>query len=280
MLPKFFISLLLIVSFHAAVVAQQTQTQTQKQEQKQDTTAPETQKEKKVDIKFQHRYYSTGQFFHETGLFAKKPFHWIGRDWLRAGIVTAGTFAAMSLDHTLQNATQGQQRYYYSPFIVGGRVYGEWYSIGGVAAVFQIYGIIAHDTAAKKISIELFQGGVYAEFATTVLKFIIGRERPIATTNSMVFKPLSFKYIYESMPSGHTTSAFALSTIMSRHAHSTFLKILAYVPAGFTMFSRIYQDQHWLSDEVPAAAIGFFVGNWVVDLHEGKRHKINVPFTP
>jgi hypothetical protein len=36
------------------------------------------------------------------------------------------------------------------------------------------------------------------------------------------------------------------------------------------MFSRIYQHQHWLSDEIPAAAIGYFVGNWVVDLHEGK----------
>ena len=78
------------------------------------------------------------------------------------------------------------------------------------------------------------------------------------------------------MPSGHTTSAFALSTVMSRHAHSTALKILAYVPAGFTMFSRIYQHKHWLSDELPAAAIGYFVGNWVVDMHEGKRHRIKV----
>ena len=78
------------------------------------------------------------------------------------------------------------------------------------------------------------------------------------------------------MPSGHTTTAMALSTVMSRHANTTLLKILAYVPVGFTMFSRIYQDQHWLSDELPAAAIGYFVGNGVVDLHEGKRHRINV----
>ena len=68
----------------------------------------------------------------------------------------------------------------------------------------------------------------------------------------------------------------ALSTVMSRHANSTVLKILAYLPAGFTFFSRIYQDKHWLSDEVPAAAIGYFVGNWVVYLHEVKRHRINV----
>ncbi len=78
------------------------------------------------------------------------------------------------------------------------------------------------------------------------------------------------------MPSGHATSAMALSTVMSRHANSTALKILAYVPAGFTLFSRIYQNQHWLSDEIVGAAIGYATGNWVVDLHEGKRHRINV----
>jgi hypothetical protein len=275
MLHKFFISVVLLCSFQLSVSAQLKPAQA-----KQDSIAPETPKEKQADKKFQYRYYSVPQFFHETGLFVKKPFHWKSHDWLRVGLVTAATIAVMPLDQPLQQATQGQQRYYYSPFIVGGRVYGEWYSIGGVAAAFQIYGLIAHDSAAKKVSIELLQGGIYAELATTVLKFGIGRERPIATQNSFSYKPFSFKYIFESMPSGHTTSAFALSTIMSRHAHTTALKILAYVPAAFTMFSRIYQDQHWLSDEVPAAAIGYFVGNWVVDLHEGKRHKINVPFTP
>ena len=63
---------------------------------------------------------------------------------------------------------------------------------------------------------------------------------------------------------------------MSRHAHSTGLKILAYIPAAFTLFSRIYQDKHWVSDELIGAAVGYFVGNWVVDLHEAKRHRINV----
>ena len=81
---------------------------------------------------------------------------------------------------------------------------------------------------------------------------------------------------YHSFPSGHTTSAMAMSTVMSRHANSTFIKILAYMPVGFTIFSRIYQHQHWPSDVIPALAIGYFTGNWVVDLHEGKRHRINV----
>ena len=165
----------------------------------------------------------------------------------------------------------------YSPWIVGGRVYGEWYSIIGVSTIFGSYGLITHDTAAKKISIELFQAGAYAEAVTEVFKIILGRERPIVTDNSSIYHPFNLANDFESMPSGHSTAAVALSTVMSRHAHTTFLKILAYVPAGFTMFSRIYQHQHWLSDVIPGAAVGFFTGSWVVDLHEGKRHRIIVP---
>ncbi len=240
-------------------------------------TAPETIKEKKLETKLQKRLYSFPQFLNETSLLIKQPTKWVPRDKIRFGIVIAATLAVMPFDQRITNSTQGHQRYYYSAPVVGGRIYGEWYSIGAVAGVFGIYGLTVKDTAAKKIAIELLQAGLYSEFFTMILKIAIGRERPIATNDAFTYHPFSlWDYNFHSMPSGHTTSAFALSTVMSRHAGSTALKILAYVPAGFTMFSRIYQHQHWLSDEILAAALGYFAGNWVVDLHEGRRHKINV----
>jgi len=64
---------------------------------------------------------------------------------------------------------------------------------------------------------------------------------------------------------------------MFRHAHSTFWKIMAFVPAGFTVFSRFYQDWHWPSDLFFGAATGFATGMWVVTLHERPLHKINIP---
>lgn len=268
MLKNFFISVILTMSFQIAVMAQ---------DKKPDVTAPETPKEKKLEKKLETKLYSIPQFVHETSLFAKQPTKWVGKDWLKLGIVTAATIAVMPFDERIINSTQGHQNYYTSAPVVGGRIYGEWYSIAGVAGAFAIYGWIARDTAAKKVSIELLQAGLYSEFVTTVLKIAIGRARPVSSSNAFTFHPFSFAdYNFHSMPSGHTTSAFALSTVMSRHAHTTGLKILAYVPAAFTMFSRIYQNQHWLADEVLGAAIGYFAGNWVVDLHEGKRHRINV----
>jgi len=285
MLYKLILAFLLLISFQLNLFAQDTKnyvaasdtTKEKLLEKKKDVTAPETPKEIKLEKKLQKRLYSFPQFANETFLFVKQPTKWVGRDWIKTGISIALTIGVMPFDQSITNSTQGKQHYYYSTPVVAGRIYGEWYSIGGVAGAFGLYGLIAHDTASKKISIELFQAGLYSELVTTVLKIAIGRERPVSTENAFTYHPFSlFNYNFHSMPSGHTTSAFALSTVMSRHAHTTTLKILAYIPAGFTMFSRIYQHQHWLSDEILAAAIGFYAGNWVVDLHEGKRHRINV----
>jgi membrane-associated phospholipid phosphatase len=264
MLYKFRILLPFIIAFQSCVFAQ---------EVKKDTI-PETKGEKAQEKK----PYSVSQFAHETFLFIKQPLAWDGYDWLKVGIVTAATISLMPFDERIANSSGGNQRYYYySAPIVGGRVYGEWYSIGGVAGAFGLYGLIAHDSAAKRIGLELLQAGLFSELVTEVFKNALGRARPYTNEGAFSYHPFRlFNIDFNSIPSGHTTSAMALSTVLSRHAHSTILKILAYVPAGLTMFSRIYQNQHWLSDVVPAAAIGYFAGTWVVNLHEGKRHRINV----
>ena len=235
--------------------------------------APETKLEKTRE----KQLYSIAQFGRESALFIKQPLRWKGKEWLTVGALTAGTILLTYADQPLRNATQGDQQYNTSAAVVGGRIYGEWYSIGGVAGAFALYGWIAKDTTAKKVAIELFQAGVYSEFVTQILKMSVGRARPYMNLGSGNFHAfVGSNPDYNSFPSGHSTSAFALSTVMARHAHTTGLKILAYVPAGFTLFSRIYQDKHWVSDELIGAAIGYFVGNWVVDLHESRRHKIHV----
>lgn len=237
----------------------------------------ETKKDTILEKKLEKRFYGIGQFTHETYLFVATPTRWHAADWLRVGAVLAITAAIMPLDRTINSSMQGNQHYYYSVPIVAGRVYGEWYTIGAITAAFGGYGILAHDTGAKKIAIELLQAGAYSELFTEVLKVGIGRYRPYEDVGPFKFHPFNINNNTESMASGHSTSAFALSTVMFRHAHSTFLKILAFVPAGFTVFSRLYQNFHWSSDCFMGAAAGFSTGMWVVTLHERKLHKINVP---
>ena len=272
MLNKFFASLLCIIIFQSSLIAQDKKSDTIPGTKGKLDVAPETKKEKKLEKKL----YSVSQFGRETVLFVKQPLRWKAIDYVEIGAIAGGTVLLTLVDQRLRNMTQGDQRYYYSWPVVGGRIYGEWYSIGAVAGGFALAGLIKRDTASKKIAIELLQAGLYAETITEILKVIVGRARPYMNEGSHSFRPFSFTADYNSFPSGHSTSAFALSTVMSRHAKSLGLKILAYLPAAATLFSRIYQDKHWVSDELIGAGVGFFMGNWVVDLHEAKRHRINV----
>lgn len=276
MLNKLFISVLLIITFQSVVIAQETKHDTIAGTKGKLDVAPETKEERKQEKKL----YSFSQFGKESLLFVKQPLRWKGKDWITVGALAGGTALLTLADQPLRDATQGDQNYYYSVPVVAGRVFGEWYSIVAVAGSFGAYGMIARDTSAKKIAIELFQAGLYSELVTGLLKTVVGRARPYMNEGPSSFHPFTFfNPDYNSFPSGHSTSAFALSTVLSRHAHSTALKIIAYTPAALTLFSRIYQDKHWVSDELIGAAIGYFVGNWVVDLHETKRHRINVAVT-
>ena len=144
---------------------------------------------------------------------------------------------------------------------------------------FAIHSLLTNDGGTKKIAYEIGQASLYAGATTYLLKMAIGRARPYTDEGSRSFHPFSnlfFKQDYQSLPGGHTTVAFVLSTVLSRNAKSVWLKGLAYLPAVLTFVSRIYQDQHWTSDCVLGGALGYFIATWVVDLHEQNDSRVHV----
>jgi membrane-associated phospholipid phosphatase len=223
--------------------------------------------------------YNFSQFGDETLDFIKQPGKWEGSDWLKLGAITAGTFLIMeTVDQPVRTAVLKDQRYYYSAPIVGGRVWGEIYSPIVLFSGYAIYSLLTQDIGTRKIAYEIGQASLYAGGFSFILKLIIGRSRPYSNEGKGFFRPFSsiFNQDSKSMPSGHSTVAFILSTVLSRNTDSPVLKILAYVPAVFTMISRVYQDQHWTSDTFAGAALGYFVGTWVVDHHESNNSGVEM----
>jgi membrane-associated phospholipid phosphatase len=70
-----------------------------------------------------------------------------------------------------------------------------------------------------------------------------------------------------SLPSGDATVAFALSAVMAGMIENRLWKIAWYGLAVVTALSRIYHDQHWLSDVLLSTIIGTIVGVWMVNKH-------------
>lgn len=221
--------------------------------------------------------YTFPQFWSETGDFVKQPANWEGGDWLRIGLIGAATFVVMeTVDQPVRTAVLKDQRYFNSFPIEFGRMYGELYSPVVFFAGFAIHSLITNDIGTRKIAYEVGQASLYAGALTFLLKFAIGRSRPYTRDGKSTFHPFSnlFNTDYQSSPGGHNAAAFVISTVLSRNAKPTWLKVIAYLPAVLTFVSRVYQDKHWTSDDFLGAALGYYVATWVVDKHEDNSKPI------
>lgn len=98
-----------------------------------------------------------------------------------------------------------------------------------------------------------------------VLKRIFQFPRP-----KLYFEETAFQYLHYvnhvtlhssySFPSGHTTSAFALATVLVLSFKKQWLAIPCFLFAMLVGYSRIYLAQHFLFDVMVGAAIGTLSG--------------------
>jgi membrane-associated phospholipid phosphatase len=229
--------------------------------------------------------YNFSQFGNETWDFVKQPTKWEGCDWLKIGLISAGTFLIIkTADEPIRDflgyprLDNSLPKYYYSVPIEFGRVWGEIYMPVLLFGGFAIHSLITDDNGTRKIAYEIGQASIYAGALSFILKLAIGRSRPYLNEGPTHFTPFAsiFNQDNKSLPSGHATVAFVISTVLSRNVKSPVLKVLAYLPAALTLVSRVYQDQHWTSDVFLGGAVGYFVATWVVDQHENNKSIVEI----
>lgn len=227
---------------------------------------------------FGQQKFSFSQFGNESWDFIKQPTKWDGSDWLKLGLVSAATILLIhTADQPIRDVVLRNQQFYNSLPIKIGNMWGDWYPTVIIGSAFALHGLLDDNSPSKKIAFEVVQAGIYTEILTQIIKHSFGRSRPYKELGSTSFKPFSFLgWDFTSMPAGHTTWAFSLSTVLSRNFKPVWLKVLAYIPAALTFVARIYQDHHWTTDNFVGAALGYFVATWVVDQHEKKEFMVEV----
>jgi membrane-associated phospholipid phosphatase len=100
------------------------------------------------------------------------------------------------------------------------------------------------------------------------MKFLLGRSRPSAEEGAQDYRPFNVR---GSMPSFHTTEAFAVASVISDHVANPWVSALAYGLAAGVGLSRLEADRHWASDVLLSAAIGTAVGKAIVALNRQRR---------
>jgi len=117
-------------------------------------------------------------------------------------------------------------------------------------------GYLFKDPTLKSTSWNAFKSIASTAVITEFLKLSVGRARPYMEKGAFHFRSFHDNTNhFKSLPSGHTSLAFAFFTPFAE-SYSRWLYI---VPASVAI-SRVYQNDHWSSDVIFGSLIGFLTG--------------------
>jgi len=198
------------------------------------------------------------------------PSRWEKEDWLTFAALGTAVAASSAFDHQIKVESQEERSRKKDTFAQNFQNLGSQYSwiiIGG----FATYGYWRSDTEATATAGDALAASLIASgLVTPIIKIAAGRERPNKTSQTFNFKPFSGN---ASFPSGHTTQAFVIATVIAEHYPAWWMQTLAYGSAAMVGYSRIEQNMHFASDVVAGAAIGWSVTRMIVHRHPTKPHR-------
>lgn len=204
-----------------------------------------------------------------------RPTNFKASDWMIFSGVVASTGLLMTIDEEVKTVVRKNQTSFQNDFTKIGKYYGESFTLLGLPFIIYGSGLIFDNNEFRTTGRILIESLAAAGITTTALKFIIGRSRPRKNMGEFDFNYFELKNINVSLPSGHTTVAFTISTVLSERIDNIYASIALYGLASLTAYQRIYSNNHWLSDTFLGAAIGITAGKFFSNLEEEKNVKGN-----
>ena len=143
-----------------------------------------------------------------------------------------------------------------------------------VAAPIALYGVglLRKDSRMTRTALLAGEALADAEILTEVLKPAVSRWRPSALPPGGNFADTfaeggnRFSSAHSSFPSGHSITAFAVATVISRRyaRQHRWVPILAYGASAAIGFSRLTLSAHYTSDVFVGAVLGYSISRFAV----------------
>jgi membrane-associated phospholipid phosphatase len=174
-------------------------------------------------------------------------------------IAAGGTAVAATLSSRDNEVADWMRKQPGSQWADIGEVLGDGW-VQGAAALFT-YGVgrLHGSPKVTHVGSDLVRAQVLNGILTKGMKLVIDRQRPDGGGHSF--------------PSGHTAAAFASASVL--HGHFGWKVALpAYSLAAYIGWTRLREDQHWLSDLAAGATIGVIVGQAVTSGHRQRAWTI------
>jgi len=211
----------------------------------------------------------TKNFFKTGGDIFIAPADFEKNDWIKLSLTSAATAGAFFLDKPVKRFFLSSQNPA-ADFIFGIDKYYIEGTIGVVAGIYA-YGSIGNYTEIRHLGLRLAEASFYASSINILIKILSGRTRPNCNCGNTNFDPFTIDIFGSSLPSAHSTLAFAFSTVMADYKDNAAWKAAWFSFSSVIALARIYHNMHWFSDVILGAAIGYFVGEFVNNHYTNKK---------
>ncbi len=207
------------------------------------------------------------------------PLHFSNQQWLTTAGVLGITSAFFAVDKDIRKFSLEHRHRCFDRIFQIDEVYGKGYTVLFTGGLYGL-GLAFNKPDLRMTGLRATEALVFASMITGAGKIVIGRRRPNAGESQLVFKPMRWNYRYQSLPSGHTTAAFAVSTVLANSLDNTGWKVFCYGAAGAVGAARIYHNRHWWSDVLLGAALGHVVALKVMSIDSAPKADKKCRLTP
>lgn len=219
-------------------------------------------------------------YYTDTVHILSSPLRWDKTYWFTAAAIVGVAAGLYAYDSDLQvwsqknrNDTTDRLANIFTPFGNG------LYTVPALG-LFYAYGYAADDSKARKTALLGIESFIVSSAFTGVLKYATHRYRPSDGGRYDQWDGPSFSGSNISFPSEHTSSAFAIATVLANeYSDNIFVGTLAYSVATMVALSRVNDNEHWASDVFFGAAIGYFTAKTITSLHKPKKNILIIPGT-
>lgn len=219
------------------------------------------------------KFLNDAKIFFDDGIsFFTAPFRFSSTDWLYTAGTVGGTYLLMHTDADVKsrigrNTIKTLNRDFWDiPTSYGIVTYANIASLTTYAA-----GLFTGEDEVRKVGRLLFESISYSGILVMTARILAGRERPYSNKGPWKWTGPTLDNEIQSFPSGHTTVAFAFSTVLAEYFDSIWFRIGFYGMTGLTAYARVLNNQHWFSDVIVGALFGILSGTHVMS-QEYKRN--------
>lgn len=187
--------------------------------------------------------------------------------WLWAG---GAVLAASLLDKRVDNWAVNHQTPNWNRV---GKVGNNLPIVMGLGTALLYAGLAGPDSANTAET--ALKAGAYTLGASFLTRYAVGRARPYEEQGNAQFDGFKSGAFQSGFTSNHVSLAFALATPFAQKHDMPWL----YGVAGLSALGRIQSREHWLSDTVGSAIMGYAIGT-LVGMQSDKKDGANIELTP